>query len=145
MKSLISTFILVLFVLSSSGQTLTIDNTLSCDVHVRIYAGPGGMFADCPGTSGCGQCCIDNVCIPASSGPTSINICAGANAEAIDVMVRHTCSSTSPCTTGTIQMSLSGCMGYPPSPQSLSTGACTAPCGTSTFSVSWSGTTVVIY
>jgi hypothetical protein len=144
MRGMIVGIVFLFFSLFVSAQTITVDNQLSCDVHLRVYAGPGGNYADCPSSTGCGQCCIQDVCIPGSSGPTVVNICAGANAEAINVMVKHTCASSSPCTTGTIQMSLTGCLGYPTSPQSLSTGACTASCGTANFTVTWIGTTVTI-
>lgn len=144
MKKLLFSFIFTLSLTTTFSQTIVIDNQLSCDIQVRIYAGPGGAYADCGGGTGCGACCTDDFCVPAFSGPTVYNICAGANADAASFRVRHTCTSGSPCVGATTNVSPSGCLGYPLPPQTLNTSACNTQCSGASFTITWTGNTIII-
>lgn len=135
---------LFLFLAVGQGfsQTLYVDNQLSCDLEIRIQGGPAGAYADCDNSGACG-CCVTIVCIAANTLDT-FDVCAGANAEAVDLRAYDPCASGTNCTSGSTNFSspTGGC-GANPSPHTSSTG-----CGARlqpNMTVTWSaGPTITI-
>ncbi|MDP4664249.1 MAG: hypothetical protein NWS74_11315 [Salibacteraceae bacterium] len=127
---------LILIASVSFGQTITVSNTTGCDINLRFY------IDDAPDLNGC-QACTVNVCLPDGSinVPVSIAGCGSNVVTTVDVTIRETCSSSSPCITasGLLTSPPGSSCPYPQSLTGISTGSC--PCTNSTFNISWNSST----